>query len=162
MPRKKRTTLTKEHKALILEYMSQGMDIATMCRHDPKLPVPHTIRNEQAKDKEFGEAITRGYETILQGYADEINYLSSTPLTTLYPDLDFKEAAEAAKRRISALQQLLRDYAPTISNRFSKVTKVEHSGEITNNQPIINIMSFARPNDNMINVNNVIETITKQ
>ena len=156
MPRKKRTTLTPELKKRILSYMAEGHSIESMCRLDPALPTPHSIRDHQIKDKEFNDAVTRGYEARLLGYADEIDYLSTTPLHTLYPDLDFKEAAEAAKRRISALQQLLRDFAPTISARYSKVTKVEHSGEITDTRPVINIISYARdPNALLNNMKNI-------
>ena len=132
MPRKKRIALTKDLKDKVLGYMSQGMSVSEMCKKDKTLPIPATIYNASTEDPDFAHKMTQGYTVLLMQSADELDYISTAPLSELYPSLEGKDAYEARRSRIDVLKFKLGKLAPILSSRFDKAAKVEHTGTVTN------------------------------
>ena len=133
---------TETVKKFVLDKLSEGYTVAEMKRKWPeKLPDPKTIYRNSLKDESWAEDLDQGYTLWYYAKMEELDKLSNGLASELYPNIDFREAEAALKRRIDALKFSLGKMAPIMAKRFDKSVKVEHSGD--NVGPQIMIMDYS-------------------
>lgn len=143
---KPRVKYTAKLGKFICEQIEDGLTLTEVCRkYKDKVPCRRTVLNMQKDNPEFKEAMDFAYYCFIQGKIDELEHISTASLTELYPDLEYKEAAEARRAKLDTLKFLTAKLAPALSTRWDKSTKVEHSGAIEgqNAGPQILIMNYS-------------------
>lgn len=141
MAKKKQVRMSREVKNFIIDKMEgEGLLPEQICKKYPtKVPHITTIYRYQRSHPDFEEEMNKAYGCWLMSKHAELEYISTAPLTELFPELeDRRDAYEARRARIDALKFTLGKMAPVLSARFNKVTKVENTG----NSPQIVIQKY--------------------
>ena len=130
----------------MLEKLTEGYSIAETHRKWPTKTVkPNTIYKASLRDTEFAELLSQAYTVFTYTKLDELDRLSDGLASELYPDVQFREAEAALKRRIDTLKFTCGKIAPILSKRFNKPTQhVELSGSVDSKGiQVINYFSTA-------------------
>lgn len=132
---KRRPSVRKSQAVIdfIIDKVEDGMTVNECCRRYPdKTPDAKTFYRWEAADDELYEQMNRAYGTWLMVKVDELERISTTDSTELYPHIeDFRERSEARRCRIDTLKFSLGKMAPILSKRFNTKQVVEHSGEVS-------------------------------
>lgn len=142
------TTNTKRYtKALakfICEKISEGLNITEIANTYPdKVPKANTIHKWRERKREFREMTIEAYESYFHVKLDEYEYITKTAAEVLYPDYDFRQAAEARKSRMKGLEYQISAVAPLLTRTWNKANKLEVEGLESNSGPQIVIMNYA-------------------
>lgn len=140
-PRKKQIRMSRDVKNFLIDKMeSEALLLEQICKKYPdQVPTIRAIYKYQSNHPEFEERVNKAYGVWLMAKHAELEYVSTAPLTELFPGLeDKRDAYEARRARIDALKFTLGKMAPVLSARFNKVTKVEQTG----NTPQIVIQKY--------------------
>lgn len=152
---------TRAVKDFILDKMSEGYDIAQICRKWPdEVPARKSIYNKAVQDKEFGEEINQAYTVLLIHRMDELHEIATQTASEAYPGLDWREAEATLKRRIDEAKFVLGKMAPILSKKFDKAQKVEVSGEALG--PQIQVINYHKPNsqlEKLANAQQVVDSL---
>lgn len=137
---------SKKIAKFICDHVADGMTVAEICDRKFKdiTPDSRTVYKWRPKHPEFDEQLHQAYETHFLRKYEEMEEITQKSAKELYPDLEFKEAAEARRARLDVLKFALGKMAPVLARRtFSSKVEVEHSGEVKG--PTIQIMSYSKP-----------------
>jgi len=128
----------------ICDKVAEGLTVAEICdrRFKEITPSSATVYRWERKYKTFKENLTASYDIFFQRKLEELEFISTEPAASLYPDLDYKERAEARRARLDTLKFELGKLAPVMAKRFRETRKVEHTGGI-DGPPIFVIQNYA-------------------
>jgi hypothetical protein len=130
-----------KHKKFILDKMSEGFTVTEICRKwSDQVPSYKTVYRHSLKDKEWADDLNQGYTLWYFMKRDEMDYLSKTIPTEIYPELEFKEALALTTQRIRAIQFDLGKMAPIMSKKFDKADKLVVKGLDTG--PQIQVLKY--------------------
>ncbi len=148
-PRKKKVALTSSVKSFIIDKLCEGLDVMSMCRKHPSiLPSDTHIYKAIAKDDEFGKKANEAYGVLLMRRIDELNTLSSTPASLLFPQCaDWREAEATKKAMIDAAKFILGKMAPVLSNKFKVSETLAVNSTVTHTIQAINYHQIEQPKD---------------
>ena len=128
-------------------------------KYKDEIPGRRAILNMQKDNPEFQEAMDFAYYCYIQGKIDRLDYVSTAPLSELYPNLEHREGAEARRAELDTLKFLTAKLAPALSKRWDKAAKVEHTGiPEAQSGPQIAIISYAAPEQ----VETALDSVTEQ
>lgn len=127
------------------ELMFKGVTPYELCakeqKKDPSFPSIRSVYRWQNEHKEFKDMMDAAYSAYLDSLFVELRDLNNKTATEIFPDVEFREAAEAAKRKADTLKFTLGKLAPVMSNRFDKASKIQHEGKVQG--PNIVIQSYS-------------------
>lgn len=135
---------TKALAKFICEKISEGMNITEISKKFPdKVPTANTMHKWRERKPEFREMTIEAYESYFHVKLDEYEYITKTAAEILYPDYDFRQAAEARKARMKGLEYQISAVAPLLTRTWNKANKLEVEGLETNSGPQIVIMNYS-------------------
>lgn len=122
--------INAKSKEFLFSKMAEGLELAEICKKWPdKVPCVKTVQRKAREDEFFAEALAEANGVLYAEKEAELNRLSKATASEIYPEVEFREAEAALKRRIDALKFSLQRLAPLKSNLYeAKATKVEHKG----------------------------------
>lgn len=137
---------SKKNADFIINKMEEELLLVEqVCKKYPKdTPAPRSVYRWSADNEEFNERLNSAYTVWLMSKVAELEEISTTPATELWPNLEFREAAEAKKSRIDTLKFSLGKMAPVLSKRFSSKSTVEHTGSVENTIEI-KVLDYGKP-----------------
>ena len=138
----KRITLTKEVKKFIVDKLSEGYSLAEQKRLWPdQVVTPSAAYKRSQIDESWASQLDQGYTLWFYAKLEELEYLSKSLASDVYPDIQFREAEAALKRRVDALKFQLGKMAPILSKKFDKAQKLEVDNK---NGVTINVLEYHR------------------
>lgn len=140
---------TKKIKEFIYDKLSEGFNVAQMCRLWPdKLPHPKSIYRKQIEDAEFREKMSVAHAVHFIGMIDKYQDFSCRPASEVFPELDFKEAEATMKRASHSMEVAITRMSGSLSDRFDKTQKVEVKGL---ESPQMVVLNYAVEPEKLVN-----------
>lgn len=123
---KKRIVLTKELKKFIVDKISSGMDMTTVCeKYEDKLPSYRSIQSAQQKDNDFYLAVAKAYDHFFEVKFSELERLSTeeTPAHVKEDKFSLQDYHNSKRLRVDTLKFMLAKLAPMLSKRWESVSR---------------------------------------